>query len=60
MYKIILTSVYEKGCANCELYYTVANVRHPIRGYVKGQDIFAPNLGNVFPLNKGKNSLLLF
>jgi len=60
MYKVILTSVYEKERAICVLYHTVANVCHQIRSYVKRQDIFARNLGNVFRLNKGKNSLFLF
>lgn len=41
-------------------FHNVANVRHPFRGCVQGQGIFSPNLGNVFPLNKGKNSLLVF
>jgi len=60
MYKVILTSVCEKECEICVLYHTVANVRHPVRGYVKGQDIFAPNMGNVFLLNKYKKSLFVF
>jgi hypothetical protein len=54
MYKVILTSVYEKECGIFVPFPTVVNVRHPVRGYVKNQGIFAPNLGNVFSLKKVK------
>jgi hypothetical protein len=60
MYKVILTSVYEKEFGIFVPLHTVAKVRHPVRGYVKVQGIFAPNFGNVFALNKDKNSLLVF
>jgi len=60
MYKAILTSVYEKEFGIFVPFHTFVNVRQPLRGYGKGQDMSAPNLGNVFPLNNGKNTLLLF